>query len=171
PPGAFLQATQAGERALAALALEAVQGAARVADLFCGVGTFALRLAETAPTHAVEAEEGMLAALRRAADGAGLAARVTTQARDLMRDPLMAGELEGFDALVFDPPRAGARAQAEQIAQASGVRRVAAVSCDPATLARDLRILVDGGFRLTRVTPVDQFRWTPHIETVARLER
>jgi 23S rRNA (uracil1939-C5)-methyltransferase len=170
PPGAFLQATLDGERALARLALDAVQGAGRVADLFSGVGTFALRLCETAQVHAVESEAAMLAALQRAADGAGLGARVTTQARDLMRDPLMAAELEGFDAIVFDPPRAGARAQAEQIG-ASGVRRVAAVSCDPPTFARDVRILVDAGFRLTRVTPVDQFRWTPHVEVVGALER
>lgn len=170
PPGAFLQATLEGERALAELVRDAVRGGRRAADLFSGIGTFALRLCETAEVHAVEGDAEMLTALKRAADAAQRPHGVTVQTRDLMRDPLMAAELEGFDAIVFDPPRAGARAQAEQIG-ASAARRVAAVSCDPATFARDVRILIDAGFWLTRVTPVDQFRWTPHVEVVGALER
>jgi 23S rRNA (uracil1939-C5)-methyltransferase len=169
PPGAFMQATLEGERVLAQLVQDAVQGAHRVADIFSGAGAFALRLAEDAETHAVEGEANMLAALKRAADAAGLRT-ISVETRDLMEEPLIAAELNRFDAIVFDPPRAGARAQAEQIA-VSDVARVAAVSCDPATFARDIRILVDGGFKLTRVTPVDQFHWTPHVEVVGALER
>lgn len=171
PPGAFLQATKAGEEALAALTLQAVSGARRAADLFCGIGTFALRLAETAEVLAVEGDAAMLAALSVAADGTGGALKtITTQRRDLLRTPISALELKHCDAVVFDPPRSGARQQAEQIAK-SKAERVAAVACDPATLARDVRVLVEAGFRITRITPVDQFRWSPHVEIVAALER
>jgi 23S rRNA (uracil1939-C5)-methyltransferase len=171
PPGAFLQATAAGEAALARFALDAVAGAHRVADLFCGLGTFALRLAERSEVLAVEGDSAMLAALSRAADGAaGALKTIVAQRRDLLRTPISALELKHCDAIVFDPPRSGARQQAEQIAK-SKAEKVAAVACDPATLARDVRVLVDAGFRITRVTPIDQFRWSPHVEIVAALER
>lgn len=171
PPGAFLQPTAEGEEILARLACEALAGAQRVADLFCGIGTFALRFAAFAPTHAVEGDATMLAALKRAADGAGGALKaVTTEQRDLLRAPLSALEMKRFDAVAFDPPRSGARLQAEQIAK-SKAARVVAISCDPATFARDARVLTDGGFQLMRVTPVDQFRWSPHIEIVGAFAR
>ena len=171
PPGAFLQATAAGEEALARLALAAIGDARRTADLFCGIGTFALRLAETSEVLAVEGDAAMLAALARAADATGGALKtISTQRRDLLRTPISALELKHCDAIVFDPPRSGARQQAEQIAK-SKATRVAAVACDPATLARDVRVLVDGGFSIKRITPVDQFRWSPHVEIVVALER
>ena len=170
PPGAFLQATQEGERVLGDMVTAGLAGCERVADLFCGVGTFALRVADFAEVHGVEGDAEMLAALKRAADAVGGLRGVTVERRDLLRAPLAALELKRFDAVVFDPPRSGAKLQAEQIG-ASKARRVAAVSCDPATFARDVRVLVDSGFTLTKVTPVDQFRWTPHVEIVGLLER
>lgn len=170
PPGGFLQATPEGEAALVAAVREAVGPARRVADLFAGCGTFALPLAETAAVHAVEADAAALAALdagwRRAA---GLRT-VTTEARDLFRRPLRPEEFRGIEAAVLDPPRAGAEAQSRLLAQAP-VARLAAVSCNPATFARDARILVDGGFRLEWVQPVDQFRWSPHVELAAAFSR
>lgn len=165
PPGAFLQATVQGEMALAALVLAASSGARRVADLFCGIGTFALRLAALASVAAYDSDAGAVAALRRAAGRARLT-NVTAETRDLFRRPMMAGELESFDTIVFDPPRAGAAAQAEQIA-AGRVPTVLAVSCDPLTFARDAGILVRGGYHLERVTPIDQFRHSAHVELVA----
>jgi 23S rRNA (uracil1939-C5)-methyltransferase len=171
PPGAFLQPTALGEDMLARLVLDALDGVERVVDLFSGVGTFALRLAECAQVTAVESDSDMLAALKRAADGAAGALKdVTILRRDLLRTPLSSLEMKKFDAAVIDPPRSGARLQAEQIARAP-VRRLAYVSCDPASFARDVKILVDHGFALTRVTPVDQFRWSPHVEVVGALER
>jgi 23S rRNA (uracil1939-C5)-methyltransferase len=170
PPGAFVQATQAGEDALGALVLEALRGAEKAADLFSGVGTFALRLAQHCDVLAVEGDDAMLAALKAAADAIGNGRTVTIERRDLLRTPISAMELKRFDAIVFDPPRSGAKLQAEQIAQ-SKATRVAAVSCDPATFARDVKVLMDAGFKLTRVTPVDQFRWSAHVEVVGALER
>ena len=169
PPGAFLQATEAGEAALARLVAGHVGDAKAVADLFCGVGPFALRLAERARVTAIDADAGAIAALVRAAPAPGLKP-VTAQVRDLFRQPLGGNELKGFDAVVFDPPRQGAEAQAKALA-ASKVRTIVAVSCNPATFARDARILTDGGYRLTQVTPVDQFRYSAHVELVARLAR
>ncbi|ADZ71727.1 class I SAM-dependent RNA methyltransferase [Polymorphum gilvum] len=170
PPGAFTQATAEAETALAGLVAQALGPAKRAADLFAGIGTFTLRMAETASVHAVEAEAAALAALDRAIRVPRGLKQVTLERRDLFRRPLMAAELAPFDAVVFDPPRAGAQAQAEQLAQ-SRVARIAAVSCNPATLARDLRILIDGGYRLLSVTPVDQFLFSTHVEAVAALER
>ena len=169
PPGAFLQATEQGEAVLARLVTEHVGDAARIADLFAGVGPFALRLAERARVSAIDADEPALAALRRAAPVPGLKP-VTVETRDLFRRPLAPPELKGFEAVVFDPPRQGAEAQAHALA-GSAVPAVVAVSCNPATFARDARILVAGGYRLMRVTPVDQFRHTPHVELVARFAR
>ncbi|MBI1252463.1 MAG: RNA methyltransferase [Alphaproteobacteria bacterium] len=171
PPGAFLQPSAEGEAVLAKLVCDAMAGAERVADLFCGIGTFALRLAETAEVLAVEGDAAMIAALKRAADGAGGALRdVVAERRDLLRTPIAAMELRKIDAVAFDPPRSGARLQAEQIA-ASKVSRAVAVSCDAGTFARDARTLVDGGFTLVSVTPVDQFRWSPHVEIVGVFTR
>lgn len=170
PPGGFLQATEAGEAALAGLVTAGVGSAKRIADLFAGSGTFALRLAESATVTAVEADAEALAALDRAARHTPGLKKVTVERRDLFRRPLMPAELQKFDAVVFDPPRAGAEAQAWQLA-AARVPRIVAVSCNPATLARDLRILLDGGYRLGAVTPVDQFRHSAHVEAVAILAR
>lgn len=170
PPGAFLQATEAGEAALAELVRAGVGGAKRIADLFCGVGTFALRLSETAAVTAVDAERAAMAALVRAAAGAAGLRQPRTDVRDLFKRPLAAAELAAFDAVVFDPPRAGAAAQAAELAK-SGVPRVVAVSCDPGTFARDAATLVAGGYRIEGVTPVDQFRYSAHVELVALFTR
>jgi 23S rRNA (uracil1939-C5)-methyltransferase len=171
PPGAFVQPTALGEETLARLALEALTGAERVIDLFSGMGTFALRLAQQAEVTAAEADGEMLAALKAAADGAGGALKqVSILRRDLLRTPLSSLEMKKFDAALMDPPRSGARLQAEQVARAP-IRKMAYVSCDPATFARDVKVLVEHGFALTRVTPVDQFRWSPHVEIVGALER
>lgn len=171
PPGAFLQATRAGEDTLARLAADAVGDVRRVADLFAGVGTFALRLSEKSQVHAVEAEKAALAALARAAGHASPALKpVSIETRDLYRRPLAPPELAPFEAVVFDPPRAGAEAQARDLAK-SAVPLVVGVSCNPQTFARDARILIDGGYYLEIVTPVDQFRHSPHVELVAVFRR
>jgi 23S rRNA (uracil1939-C5)-methyltransferase len=170
PPGAFLQATLAGEEALAGLATAAVKGARRVADLFSGVGTFALRLAEHAEVHAVEADLAAGRALERAAHSATGLRGVSVERRDLFRRPLTAAELDKYEAVVFDPPRAGAIEQARALS-ASRVPTVVAVSCNVQTFARDAKILVDGGYALERATPVDQFRHSPHVETVGVFRR
>jgi 23S rRNA (uracil1939-C5)-methyltransferase len=169
PPGAFLQATAAGEAALARLVAAHVGDAGVVADLFAGIGPFALRLAERARVSAVDADGAAIAALRQAAAAPGLKP-IETQVRDLFRRPLAAAELARFDAVVFDPPRQGAEGQARTLAD-STVPVVVAVSCNPATFARDVRLLVDGGYRLAVVTPIDQFRYSAHVEIVARLVR
>ncbi len=171
PPGAFLQATADAEEAMAALVLGHLQKAKAVADLFCGCGTFALRLAARGEVHAAESDAAALATLERAFRAAGgTLRRVTAEKRDLFRRPLTAAELDRFDGLVFDPPRAGAEDQSRQIARSS-VPLVVAVSCNPGTLARDLSILTGGGYRITQVVPVDQFLWSPHVEAVALLEK
>ena len=170
PPAAFLQATAAGEAALAQLTLAASAGASKVADLFAGIGPFALRLAERARVLAVDDDEPALAALKRAAAAAPGLKPIEAERRDLFRRPLLADELKSFDAVVFDPPRQGAEAQTRELA-ASRVPLIAAVSCNPATFARDAATLVKAGYRLAEVTPVDQFRYTAHVEIVARLDR
>jgi len=169
PPGAFLQATEAGENALAAIVGEAAKGASRIADLFCGVGTFALRLAENARVLAVDSDEAAIAALARAAKAPGLKP-VESVHRDLFRRPLAAAEFKGFDAVVLDPPRQGAEAESRALAQ-SGVPRLIYVSCNPASFARDARALSDSGYRLKGVTPVDQFRYSAHVELVGVFDR
>ena len=170
PPGSFLQATTAGEETLAALVEKAAGRARHVADLFCGVGPFALRLARAARVSAFDSDAGAVAALQKAATATSGLKPVKAEARDLFRRPLMPSELRGYDAVVFDPPRQGAQAQSERLA-ASTVPVMIAVSCNAATFARDARSLVDGGYRLEGVTPVDQFRHTPHVELVARFSR
>lgn len=170
PPGAFLQATEAAEQAMAGLVGQHLSRARKVADLFAGCGSFALRLGAKSEVHAVEGDAAALAALDRAYRFASGLKRVTIERRDLFRRPLTFKELNAFDGLVFDPPRAGAEDQSKQIAR-SDVPLVAAVSCNPVTLARDLRILIDGGYALKSVTPIDQFLWSPHVEAVALLEK
>ncbi|HWK14920.1 MAG TPA: class I SAM-dependent RNA methyltransferase [Rhizobiaceae bacterium] len=170
PPGGFLQASEPTEQAMAALVTGHLKRAKKVVDLFSGAGTFSLPLARGADVHAVESDTPALAALDRGFRfGSGLR-RVTTEKRDLFRRPLTFKELALYDGLVFDPPRAGAEDQAKQIAR-STVPFVAAVSCNPVTLARDLAILLAGGYTLRSVTPIDQFLWSPHVEAVALLEK
>lgn len=170
PPGAFVQAVEAAEREMTRLVAAALAGSARVADLFCGLGTLSLPLARNARVLAVDSDQQALAALDAAARRAQGLKPIETKQRDLLRTPLGPKELAEFDAVVFDPPRAGAKAQAERLAQ-SQVPLVVAVSCDPGTLARDLRILVEGGYSLESVTPIDQFLYSAHVEVVAVLRR
>jgi 23S rRNA (uracil1939-C5)-methyltransferase len=170
PPGAFLQATVEGEAALARLVLGHVGAAKRVADLFAGIGTFALRLAERARVTAADSETAAIKALERAAATTAGLKPVEALTRDLFRRPLMAAELKAFDAVVFDPPRQGAEAQARELAK-SNVKTVVAVSCDATTFARDAKIMIGGGYKLACVTPVDQFRYSFHVELVAKFER
>ena len=170
PPGSFLQATEAGEAILARLVADDIGDAKTLADLFCGIGPLALRLAERARIAAFDADAGAIAALRQAANVTSGLKPIETETRDLFRRPLVASELKRFSAVVFDPPRQGAEMQARELAK-SVVPIVAAVSCNPATFARDARLLTDGGYRLISVTPVDQFRHSAHVEIVAKLER
>ena len=170
PSGAFLQATRTGEEALAARVLSWTQGRKHVADLFCGVGTFALRLKETALVRAIEADPLAVAAMKKAADGLAGGKTLVAETRDLFRAPLAPLEMKGLDAIVFDPPRAGAQAQSEQIAR-SKIDLVVAISCDPTSFARDARILIDGGYKLAQIETFDQFRFTPHVEIAAKFVR
>ncbi|MEO0386361.1 MAG: class I SAM-dependent RNA methyltransferase [Pseudomonadota bacterium] len=170
PPGAFLQAVAAAETVMASDAAEHLAGADPVADLFAGCGPFALRLAERSAVHAVEGEDAMLAALDVAWRGVPGLRTVTTEVRDLFRRPLLPADLSRFAGVVLDPPRAGAAAQAAALAQ-SAVPRIVAVSCAPVSFARDAAILVAGGYRLTAIRLIDQFRWSPHVELVARFRR
>ncbi|MCI4665362.1 MAG: class I SAM-dependent RNA methyltransferase [Neomegalonema sp.] len=174
PSAAFLQATAEGEAALARIVTEGVGGATRVADLFAGVGTFALRIAQTAEVLAVEGEKALTAAMDRAARNAHGVRRVAAVTRDLFRRPLRAEELAGVDAVVLDPPRAGAEAQMREIARTVpkfAADRVISLSCDAASFARDAKILMDGGWRMGVVRPVDQFLWSPHVEIAAMFRR
>jgi 23S rRNA (uracil1939-C5)-methyltransferase len=171
PPGGFLQPTPEGEAALVDLVTDGLpEPVAEIADLYCGSGTFTFPLAARARIHAVEGDGPALAALQTAARQAGLSGTITTESRDLARQPLRAEELARFDAVVFDPPRDGAKAQASEIAR-SKIPTAIAVSCNPSTFARDARILVDGGFKLVAATPVDQFPWSSHLELVASFRR
>jgi 23S rRNA (uracil1939-C5)-methyltransferase len=168
PPSAFLQATAEGEAGLLGAVREAVGGAGLIADLFAGLGTFALPLAGTAKLLAVEGARDAALALKIAA---GRAQRpVVVDHRDLFRRPLDAAELGRFEAVVLDPPRAGAREQMPALARSS-VARIAYVSCNPATFARDAKVLVDGGYRLEWIRPVGQFRWSTHVELVGMFSR
>ena len=170
PPGAFLQATAEGEAALARLVLAHFGAAKRVADLFCGIGPFALRTAEAARVMAADNDTDAVEALKRAAAATSGLKPVNAMVRDLFRRPFVASELKTCDAVLFDPPRQGAEAQARELAK-SAVPLVVAVSCDRMTFARDACILVAGGYRLAAVTPVDQFRYSYHVEIVAKFER
>ncbi|WP_085338967.1 class I SAM-dependent RNA methyltransferase [Aquidulcibacter paucihalophilus] len=170
PAGAFLQATRAGEEALAAHVLKWTEGRKHVADLFAGIGTFGLRLKEKAQVRAIESDVQAVAAMKKASDGLAGGKTLTAEARDLFRAPLAPLEMKGLDAIVFDPPRAGAEAQSAQIAR-SKIDLVVAISCDPASFARDARILIDGGYRLAEIETFDQFRFTPHVEIAAKFVR
>ena len=170
PPGGFLQAVPAAEEAMAAFALEAVKGAGRIADLFCGLGTFTFRLATIAPVIAADSDAAAVRALTAASGTAPGLKSIRAEARDLFRRPVLAQELKGVDAVVFDPPRAGAEAQARQIA-ASNASVVVGVSCDANTFARDGAILGEAGFRLERAMVVDQFLWSAHVELVGVFRR
>ncbi|WP_296600580.1 class I SAM-dependent RNA methyltransferase [Phenylobacterium sp.] len=165
PPGSFLQATPQAEAAMTAFVGEAAAGAHRIADLYCGVGTFTFRLAEIAPVHAADFAAEAIAALTAGVATAPGLKGVSAEARDLIRRPVLSQELKHVDVAVFDPPRAGAAEQTAELA-ASNVARVIGVSCNPATFVRDARTLIDAGFRLERVLPVDQFLWSPHVELV-----
>jgi 23S rRNA (uracil1939-C5)-methyltransferase len=170
PAGAFLQATAEGEATLARLVVSQVGKAKRVADLFAGIGTFALHLAERARVSAADGDTRAVKALERAAATTSGLKPIEAQARDLFRRPFVASELKAFDAVVFDPPRQGAETQARELGK-SAVPIVVAVSCDAATFARDAKILIDGGYKLDSVTPIDQFRYSYHVEIVAKFEK
>ena len=170
PPGGFLQASAEAETFMASLVRQHLKFALEVADLFSGCGTFALRLAEEARVHAAEGSAEAIEALEASARAASGLKPVSAEVRDLFRNPVPAQALSRFQGLVLNPPRAGAAKQVAEIAN-SGVRRVAYISCDPGTLARDLKVLIDAGYRIVLVQPVDQFLWSAHIETVVLLER
>ncbi|MGP3724940.1 class I SAM-dependent RNA methyltransferase [Cereibacter sphaeroides] len=170
PPSAFLQATAEGEAALLSAVRDAIGEARTVTDLFAGAGTFSLPLAAGAEVHAVEGDAAMMAALDRGWRQAPGLKRVTVETRDLFRRPLEPDELRRTEAVVIDPPRAGAEAQARTLARAA-VPVVAFVSCNPVTFARDALILMRGGYRLDWVQVVDQFRWSSHVELAARFSR
>jgi 23S rRNA (uracil1939-C5)-methyltransferase len=170
PARSFLQAAPVAEAEMVRLVTQAVTGAKRVVDLFSGMGTFTFPLAQSASVLAVDGDKQAIAALQNAAKRTPGLKPIDGKVRDLFREPLSARELQGFDAAVFDPPRAGAAAQAQSLVD-SPINTVVAVSCNPATLARDARILIDGGFKLERVTPIDQFLFSPHVEAVAVFRR
>jgi 23S rRNA (uracil1939-C5)-methyltransferase len=170
PPGPFLQATALGEETLARLILDRTGKTRTALDLFCGIGPFSLRLAERARVTAIDSDQTAIDALVRAAQSTPGLKQVTAHKRDLFRLPMSASDLAGFDAVIFDPPRQGAEAQAREIAK-SKAKNVIAVSCNAATFARDATILTGGGYRLVRVTPVDQFKYTAHVEIVVQFVR
>lgn len=170
PPDAFLQPSAEGEAALVAAVTRFAAGAKSIADLYAGCGTFTFPLARIGKVAAFEAAKPAVAAVSTAVNHAGLSGRVAAQARNLDSSPLPPEDLKRFDGVVFDPPRAGAKSQAEMLAR-SRVKRVVAVSCNPTTFARDARILVDGGYKLADLVAVDQFVWSAHVEIVAAFKR
>lgn len=170
PPAAFLQAAPAAETAMVSRAVEAVRGAKKVADLFCGAGTFTFPLAEVASVTAADSSAASIAALKAGVSTAQGLKTIEAQARDLFRRPLSPYDLKGCEAIVIDPPRAGALEQTQQL-PGTKASVVVGVSCNPQTFARDARILIDGGFRLEKVTPIDQFLWSTHVELVGIFRR
>jgi 23S rRNA (uracil1939-C5)-methyltransferase len=170
PIGSFLQPSAAGEAALVAAVVAGIGKAKRIADLYAGCGTFSFPLAKIGRVLAVDAAKPAIAALTAAVNRAQLSGRIEGMARDLDQSPLPPNDLKPFDVVVFDPPRAGAEMQARMIAR-SKVARVVAVSCNPASFARDARILMESGFKIEKLTIVDQFLWSPHVELVANLRR
>jgi 23S rRNA (uracil1939-C5)-methyltransferase len=168
PSYAFLQATADGETALVGAVQDIIGGAKLVADLFCGLGTFALSVGQGRKVYAAEAEREAILCLKTAAGAAGR--MVFTEHRDLFRRPLDPKELNRFDAVIVDPPRAGAREQIGQLAS-SQVSKIAYVSCNPGSFARDAKTLIEGGYRLQRIWPVGQFRWSTHVELVGEFSR
>lgn len=170
PPAAFVQATPDGEAALVKFVTEACRGAKRVADLYAGIGTFTFPLAANSQVLAIEGAKAAHAALKAGANRAQGLKHIITDARDLARRPLSEKELDAFDVVVLDPPRAGAKDQIERIAHSS-VNKVVSISCSPDTFARDARILCEAGFTIKEVQPVGQFRWTTHVEVAGTFER
>jgi 23S rRNA (uracil1939-C5)-methyltransferase len=170
PPGAFVQAVAQAEAALVNAVIDRIGRPKRVADLFCGIGTFAFALARRSRVSAFDSDKAAVAALQSAVRHASGLKPIEARLRDLFREPLSPRELAPFDAVVLDPPRAGAKAQCQALAT-SEVRGIVYVSCDPATLARDARTLVDAGYRLGEVAPVDQFLFSAHVELVAAFTR
>ena len=170
PPGGFLQAVAAAEHAMVDFALQGARGARRVADLYCGVGAFTFPLARLAPVMAADASALAIASLKAALATAPGLSPIEATVRDLDRRPVLAEELRKTDVVVFDPPRAGAAAQSQEIAR-SAVPRVVAVSCNLTTFVRDAKILTNAGFTLRNLLPVDQFLWSPHIELVGLFDR
>ena len=170
PPGAFLQAAPAAEAAMVSRAVEAVRGAKKVADLFCGAGTFTFPLAEVASVTAADSSAASIAALKAGVSTAQGLKTIEAQARDLFRRPLSPYDLKGCEAIVIDPPRAGALEQTQQL-PGTKAGLVVGVSCNPQTFARDARVLIDGGFRLEKVSPIDQFLWSTHVELVGVFRR
>lgn len=168
--GGFLQATKEAEDFMAGLVVDGLKKTKYVADLFSGSGTFAFRLAEKLKVHAVEYDADALKSFDRAMRNAHGLKEISYEKRDLFRRPLTAKELESFDGIVFDPPRAGAEEQAREIAKTS-IPRIVAVSCNPVTLARDIAILQEGGYKVEKIIPIDQFLWSPHVETIAILSK
>lgn len=169
PPAAFLQATSEGENALTAFAAQSCRAGDKVLDLFCGLGTFGLSMLPASKIHFVDLDGPSVAALDKALKATG-SAKLTVDQRNLIRDPISAGEVADYDLVIFDPPRGGAKAQAERIAD-SGVSRVIAISCDPAAFVRDAKILIEAGYEMESVQPVDQFLWSDHLEIAARFVR
>ncbi len=170
PVESFLQATQAGEDALASVVAAILKKSKLIVDLFCGIGPFAIRLAQKAHVHAIDMDARAIACLTSAVNSTQGLKPITAETRDLFRNPAVHQELNEFDGIVLDPPRAGAEAQCRAIGK-SKVKRVAYVSCDTVSFARDARILTDAGYQLKQVTPVDQFKWTAHIEMVGEFVR
>lgn len=170
PPGSFLQATGAAEAQLSALALNGLTGAKQVADLFCGLGPFGLRLSRKMKVIGYDSDKAAIEAFQRSIRANPGGKPISAEARDLFRRPLYAPELKAFDAVLLDPPRQGAEAQVKEIAK-SKLARLVYVSCDPESFARDAKLLGDAGFRIGKVTPVDQFRHSPHVELVAEMAR
>ena len=170
PPGGFLQAVPEAEAAMTSRAVAAVKGSKKIADLFCGSGSFTFPLATVAPVLAADASAAGIAAIKAGVSSTSGLRQITAEARDLFRRPLSPYDLKGCDAIVFDPPRAGAIDQVQQIG-GTKASVVVGVSCNPTTFARDAKVLIDAGFRLETVTPVDQFLWSAHVELVGIFRR
>lgn len=170
PANAFLQASREGQAILTQTVMNALKGRKSVADLFCGIGTYSFPLSHEAKVHAVESDPGMVEALRQSINRHTLGAMLTAERRDLFKTPLTAKELSRFEGAVLNPPRTGARAQAEELAK-SAVSAVVMVSCNQASFARDARILAGGGFTLAQAGAIDQFVYSPHLEIVAVFRR
>lgn len=170
PPGSFLQATKDGEATLTRFMKSALGDADKVVDIFAGCGTFTVALIATRAVHGVEGDQDMVDALKNSAHQMGTIRALTTEVRDLFLRPLLSHELNKFDAVVIDPPRAGARDQVAEIVK-SDIKNLVMISCNPATFARDARLLVEGGFIMGDILPVDQFLYSPHIELAAGFRR
>jgi 23S rRNA (uracil1939-C5)-methyltransferase len=166
PPAAFLQPSKEGETALVDFALSALSDEKKILDLYAGCGSFTFALAKHGIVHAVESYAPAMKALERSAGRANLGGRISCEVRDLDRQPLMGKELSKYDAVLFDPPRAGAQAQAEELAK-SNIALIIAISCNPATFSRDAQALINGGYMLEKLMPVDQFVWSDHVEVAA----